>query len=173
MDFLRSVSADQLEGVNEDQAVIFGGELHDWGQRNVSRHDIACIWVAFFQECQQYRCGQGASENGGPFAYACSAWGHCAVPSTDCNPQAHCNTCKIGSMDMTPGAWGFSDLTNCLVRSATTLPLLTLGASITVVVAADRPARQGINSWTAASRTARALASRSWTTRSTTSAART
>ena len=34
MDFLRSVSADQLEGVNEDQAVIFGGELHDWGQRN-------------------------------------------------------------------------------------------------------------------------------------------
>ena len=173
MDFLRSVSADQLEGVNEDQAVIFGGELHDWGQRNVSRHDIAGIWVAFFHECQQYRCGQGASENGGPFAYACSAWGHCAVPSTDCNPQAHCNTCKIGSMDMTPGAWGFSDLTNCLVRPATTLPLLTLGAFITVVVAGGRPARQGINSWTAASRTARALASRSWTTRSTTSAART
>ena len=24
----------------------------------VSRHDIAGIWVAFFQECQQYRCGQ-------------------------------------------------------------------------------------------------------------------
>ena len=24
----------------------------------VSRHDIADIWVAFFQECQQYRCGQ-------------------------------------------------------------------------------------------------------------------
>jgi len=173
MDFLRSVSADQLEGVNEDQAVIFGGELHDWGQRNVGRHDIAGIWVTFFQECQQYRCGQGASENGGPFAYACSAWGHCAVPSTDCNPQAHCNTCKIGSMDMTPGAWGFSDLTNCLVRPATTLPLRMLGASITVVVAADRPARQGINSWTVASRTARAHASRSWTTRSTTSAART
>ena len=52
MDFLRSVSADQLEGVNEDQAVIFGGELHDWGQRNVSRYGIAGIWVAFFQECQ-------------------------------------------------------------------------------------------------------------------------
>ena len=26
---------------------------------DVSRHDIAGIWVAFFQECQQYRCGQG------------------------------------------------------------------------------------------------------------------
>ena len=24
----------------------------------VSRHDIAGIWVAFFRECQQYRCGQ-------------------------------------------------------------------------------------------------------------------
>ena len=24
----------------------------------VSRHDIAGIWVAFFQECQRYRCGQ-------------------------------------------------------------------------------------------------------------------
>ena len=23
----------------------------------MSRHDIAGIWVAFFQECQQYRCG--------------------------------------------------------------------------------------------------------------------
>ena len=27
----------------------------------VSCHDIAGIWVAFFQECQQYRCGQGGS----------------------------------------------------------------------------------------------------------------
>ena len=26
---------------------------------DVSRHDIAGIWVAFFQECQQYRRGQG------------------------------------------------------------------------------------------------------------------
>ena len=25
---------------------------------DVSRHDIAGIWVAFFQERQQYRCGQ-------------------------------------------------------------------------------------------------------------------
>jgi len=24
----------------------------------VSHHDIAGIWVAFFRECQQYRCGQ-------------------------------------------------------------------------------------------------------------------
>ena len=29
----------------------------------VSRHDIADIWVAFFQECQQYRCGQGYDRN--------------------------------------------------------------------------------------------------------------
>ena len=28
-------------------------------QQHVSRHDIAGIWVAFFQECQRYRCGQG------------------------------------------------------------------------------------------------------------------
>ena len=28
----------------------------------MSRHDIAGIWVAFFQECQQYRCGQEACE---------------------------------------------------------------------------------------------------------------
>ena len=34
MDFLKSISADQLEGIDEDQTVIFGGELHDWGQRN-------------------------------------------------------------------------------------------------------------------------------------------
>ena len=27
----------------------------------VSRHDIARIWVAFFQECQQYRCGQAVA----------------------------------------------------------------------------------------------------------------
>ena len=26
----------------------------------VSCHEIAGIWVAFFQECQQYRCGQEA-----------------------------------------------------------------------------------------------------------------
>ena len=25
----------------------------------VSCHDIAGVWVAFFQECQRYRCGQG------------------------------------------------------------------------------------------------------------------
>ena len=73
MDFLKSISADQLEGVNEDQAVIFGGQLHDWGQRN------------------------GASANGGPFAYACAAWGHCSgPPTTECNPLAHCNTCEPG-----------------------------------------------------------------------------
>ena len=28
------------------------------GRFAVSRHDIAGIWVAPFQECQQYRCGQ-------------------------------------------------------------------------------------------------------------------
>ena len=27
-------------------------------QRNVSRHDIAGIWVAFFSRCQRYRCRQ-------------------------------------------------------------------------------------------------------------------
>ena len=26
---------------------------------DVSRHDIAGIWVAFFSRCQRYRCGQG------------------------------------------------------------------------------------------------------------------
>ena len=72
MDFLRDLSADGLAGVNENQAVIFGGEIHDWGQRN------------------------GATADGGPFAYACGAWGHCAVPSTECNPLAHCNTCETG-----------------------------------------------------------------------------
>jgi len=29
----------------------------------VSRHDIAGIWVAFFQECQQHCCGQAALED--------------------------------------------------------------------------------------------------------------
>ena len=29
-----------------------------------SRHGIAGTWVAFFQECQQYRCGQGAGRKG-------------------------------------------------------------------------------------------------------------
>ena len=27
-------------------------------KNDVSGHDISGIWVAFFQECQQYRCGQ-------------------------------------------------------------------------------------------------------------------
>ena len=27
-------------------------------EREVSRHDIAGIWVAFFSRCQRYRCGQ-------------------------------------------------------------------------------------------------------------------
>ena len=30
------------------------------GDFSVSRHDIAGIWVAFFQECQQHHCGQEA-----------------------------------------------------------------------------------------------------------------
>ena len=37
-------------------------QTHDSGcaytEGTVSGHDIAGIWVAFFQECQQYRCGQ-------------------------------------------------------------------------------------------------------------------
>ena len=28
----------------------------------VSGHDIAGIWVAFFKECQQYRCGQDCAD---------------------------------------------------------------------------------------------------------------
>ena len=31
---------------------------HSGGFSSVSRHDIAGIWVAFFQECRQYRCAQ-------------------------------------------------------------------------------------------------------------------
>ena len=31
---------------------VRGGE----GEPNVSRHDIAGIWVAFFSRCQRYRC---------------------------------------------------------------------------------------------------------------------
>ena len=39
----------------------------------------------------------GGSADGGPFAYACSAWGNCAgPPTTECNPLAHCNTCEPG-----------------------------------------------------------------------------
>ena len=32
----------------------------------MSRHDIASIWVAFFHECQQYRCGQVRKSAGSP-----------------------------------------------------------------------------------------------------------
>ena len=37
----------------------------DWvvGFRWVSRHDIAGMWVAFFQECQQYHCVQDCEES--------------------------------------------------------------------------------------------------------------
>ena len=38
-----------------------GGARSRIPRAHVSRHDIASIWVAFFQECQQYRCGQGWS----------------------------------------------------------------------------------------------------------------
>ena len=30
---------------------------------NVSHHDTAAIWVAFFSRCQRYRCGQGKACN--------------------------------------------------------------------------------------------------------------
>ena len=87
MDFLRSISADGLAGGGsceawaassptgrclpnsnvEDQAVLHPDKtLHDMGRRN------------------------GGSADAGPYAYACSAWGNCAAPSTECNPLAHC-----------------------------------------------------------------------------------
>eukprot|EP01045_Picozoa_sp_COSAG04_P032468 COSAG04_NODE_6373_length_1344_cov_0.856225_2_plen_102_part_01 len=51
----------------EDQAVLHPDKtLHDMGRRN------------------------GGSADAGPYAYACSAWGNCATPSTECNPLAHC-----------------------------------------------------------------------------------
>ena len=51
----------------EDQAVLHPDKtLHDMGRRN------------------------GGSADAGPYAYACSAWGNCAAPSTECNPLAHC-----------------------------------------------------------------------------------
>jgi hypothetical protein len=48
--------------------------------------------------------------DGTPYAYACTAWGGCAVPSTDCSPQAHCATCA----EAYNGAEWTRALTNCL-----------------------------------------------------------
>jgi len=45
-----------------------------------------------------------------PLTYACTAWGSCAVPSTTCPANAHCNTCKTGAK---PG-----HTTSCLTCAA-------------------------------------------------------
>ena len=71
--------------------MIFGGEIHDWGMRN------------------------GGSANGGPFAYACAAWGHCARPSTEgCNPLAHCSTCQAARTEAGGLPLASSNMNDCL-----------------------------------------------------------
>ena len=75
LETLRQAKIKHLEGRGELEAA--GGadgvkiEAHDTGfyhnqilkeEYGVSGHDIAGIWVAFFQECQQYRCGQVDNE---------------------------------------------------------------------------------------------------------------
>ena len=60
-----------------DQAALAGAGAEDpLGGRPVNaaaaaqvrRQDIAGVWVAFFQECQQYRCGQGGVRAAHPHA---------------------------------------------------------------------------------------------------------
>ena len=58
----------------------------------VSGHDIAGIWVAFFQECQQYRCGTDAIhgvDTGGPSAILASVDDGCGA-TTITSPAWKC-----------------------------------------------------------------------------------
>jgi hypothetical protein len=88
-DYGVGISNDATSGTKENQAAFHwpthssadgaGKGFQDWGNQN----------------------------DGNAHAYACNAWGNCAVPTTECAPNAHCGTCTTWSVRHP------TDLTNC------------------------------------------------------------